>query len=265
MRSYLQRTVYEKRGFVLGWSAVYAFMSALVVSFYPSFKTDGSLDTLIASMPEQMRGFIGDPSVFSTVPGYIATQVYDIRLSLIIVISTLVLAVGLSLKDEESGDMRTSLSTSLSRDRLFLEKFFAASAILTFFNFVVYGAIYVSLFGLSEVAPHTLLIKSAGLSSLFSIAAFAIPFSIGMTTGKRAVTMTLGLTVAIGSYVLTTFSRSVEWLKDWSGLSLMHYFDIDGLRTGEFSMLSIWVFTFVILIAVCVGLLGFRRRDIASS
>ena len=263
MRSYLQRTVYEKRGFILGWGAVYAFMSALVVSFYPSFKTDGSLDTLIASMPEQMRGFIGDPSVFSTIPGYIATQVYDIRLSLIIAISTLVLAVGLSLKDEESGDMRTTLSTSLSRDRLFLEKFFAASVILTLFNFIVYAAVYLSLLGLSESVPHELLIKSAGLGSLFSIAAFAIPFSIGMATGKRAVTMVIGLIVAIGSYILTTFSRTVEWLKDWSSLSLMHYFDTDGLRTGEFSMLNVWVLVFVILLAVCIGLLCFRRRDIA--
>lgn len=263
MQSLLTRTIYEKRWFILGWGAVYAIMSALVVVFYPSFKADGSFDALITSMPEQLRGLIGDPSVFSTLPGYITSQVYDIRMSLIIVIAALTLAIGLTVKEEESGDMRTTLIASLSRDRYVLERWVAAAVILTMLNLSATVGIYLSLLGLGETIPHQLIWQCFGLSSLFALSVFSIPYAIGVATGKRAVTMTIGLIVAIGSYLLATFSQSVDWLKDWSVISLMHYFDTNGLRTGEFSMSNIWVLSLIALLATLIGLWRFRKRDIA--
>jgi ABC-2 type transport system permease protein len=262
MRTLFGRTLYEKRWFIAGWALTYALMSALVMFFYPSFSAEGSFDKIVSSMPEELRGFIGDPSVFRTVQGYITSQVYDVRMSLIIIIAALVLATGLTVKEEETGDLRTTLSTSLSRNRIVLEKFLAAGFILAVLNLCATAGIYIALASLAETMPHMLIWQCFGLSCLFSLTTFSIPFAIALATGKRGITMVVGLFVAIGSYILTTFARSVDWLKNWDALSLIHYFDTDGLRTGDFGRWNIWVLCLITIAALLFGIVRFRKRDV---
>lgn len=75
--------------------------------------------------------------------------------------------------------------------------------------------------------------------------------------------MFVGLFVAIGSYILTTFARSVDWLKDWEPLSLMHYYDTGSIRHGAFDSLDAIVLGLIIVIALVVATALFRSRDIA--
>lgn len=257
------RTLYEKRWFFVGWAMAFSVMSALVLMFYPSFSEGGGFDEVAKSLPSQLQGFIGDPSVFGTIDGYIATQIYDVRMSLMIIIMTLVLASSLTVREEENGDLRTTTMTTLSRTRVVIEKFAAAVCIISALNLVTTIGIYVGLLSLGESAPHSLIWQLFALSCLFGVVAFSIPYGVALATGSRSVTMFIGLVVAIGSYILTTFARSVDWLKDWDKLSLVHYFNTTAVRKGDFDILDVLVLTMIGVVALGIAIAAFRSRDIA--
>jgi ABC-2 type transport system permease protein len=257
------RTVYEKRWFIIGWSLVFGVTSTLVLMFYPSFSQGGGFDEVTKTLPEQLQGLVGDPSVFATLEGFISSQVYDVRMSLMMIIMTLVLATGLTVREEENGDLRTMMMTSLSRSRVVLEKFAAALCVIVILNLVATAGIYIGIVSLGETAPHALIWQLFALTCLFGATAFSIPYAVALATGRRAITMVVGLLVAIGSYMLTTFARSVDWLESWDKLSLMHYFNTASVREGSFDTIDALVLFLILVIAMITAIAAFRSRDIA--
>lgn len=264
MRSLLLRTLYEKRWFFAGWSLVFAVMTTVVLMLYPSFSQGPGIDEIAKTVPTQLRGLIGDPSQYKTIEGFIGTQIYDIRMPLLIMIMGLVLASSLTIREEESGELRTLSSLAMSRTRLLLEKWLAGWLIIIGLNLIAVAGTYVGVISLGESIPHELIWRLMVLSSLFGIVAFSIPFSIGLATGRRAPTMFIGLLITIGSFLLTTFAKAVEWLQDWEVLSLVHYYDTTALREGYVDRLDVFVLLMIGLIAFIVMWSMFRRRDIAG-
>ena len=263
MRTLLTRTLYEKRWFLVGWSVVFAVMTTLVLMFYPSCSEGPAIDELTKTMPQQLRGLIGDPDQYKSIEGFIATQIYDIRMPLLIMIMGLVLSIGLTVREEESGELRTLSSVKLSRVRVLTEKWLAGSLIVVALNLVAAAGTYVGVLALGEPLPHELIWRLMALSCIFGIVAFSIPFSIGIGTGNRAAAMFIGLVVTIGSFLLTTFAKAVDWLKDWEVLSLVHYYDTQSLKNGDFSQTDISVLLIVLVAVLSFAIIRFRSRDIS--
>ena len=263
MRYAWTRILYEKRWFVAGWSVIYSVITTLILMFYPSFGQNGGFAQVAQTLPTQLQGFVGDPAAFSTLEGFITTQVYDIRMSLLLIVAATALALSLTVSEEGNGDTRTILATPMSRDRLAFEKLLAATMILAFLNLVSTAGVYAGIAALGETAPHIFIWQLYALSVLFAVVMFCIPFAIGLSSGSRALTMSLSLTIAIGGYLLSTFARAVDWLEAWEPLSLIYYYDTAGLREGSFINLDIWVLGCVALFSIAIGIVLFRRRDIA--
>jgi ABC-2 type transport system permease protein len=101
------------------------------------------------------------------------------------------------------------------------------------------------------------------LSWLFGVVAFSIPYAVGAATGKRGVTMTIGLIITFGSFLLSTFAKSVDWLTAWDKLSLLHYYDTHSLVLGSFNRADLWLLSLLMLLVLLIATLVFRHRDIA--
>lgn len=263
MRSLITRTLYEKRWFLMGWSVVFAVMTTLVLMFYPSFSEGPAIDELTKTMPQQLRGLIGDPDQYKSVEGFIASQIYDIRMPLLIMIMGLVLSIGLTIREEENGELRTLSALALSRHRIVIEKWLAGLLIIITLNLVAAAGTYIGILSLAENPPHELIWRLMVLSSLFGAVAFTIPFSIGMASGRRAPTMFLGLVITIGSFLLTTFAKAVDWLNDWESFSLMHYYDTSALRAGHFIQSDNWILVSIAVLMLGIAIISFRQRDIS--
>jgi ABC-2 type transport system permease protein len=262
MSSVFLRSVYEKRWFFVGWSVAFFAMSALIMLFYPAFNDSQGFGTIAKTLPGQLKGFIGDPDQFRTISGYIAGQVYGVRISLLLIIMALMLALSYSIKDEENGDLRSLLSLKISRTKFALHRLAAAVVIMAGINVVTSTGVIIGIIALGETIPWELILRACLLSILFGATAFSIPFAVGLASGRRGVTMTVGLVIAIGSYLLSTFSRSVDWLKSWDIISLMHYYHTSDLGMGHFNLEDLWVLSLLILFSTSIGILIFRRRDI---
>ena len=121
MNSVVFKALKERRWFLLGWGVGFFALSFMMVSFFTSFN-GGEIDQLMASMPKEMQGFVGDLQYWRELPAYLGSQIFDIRLSIILGIFCVMLAMGISTQEEEKGELATLASLPISRSRIVLAK-----------------------------------------------------------------------------------------------------------------------------------------------
>lgn len=262
MRTLLLKTLYDKRWFVLGWSVVIIFTVGLTVTFYSSLAGGDAFKELSSSVPAQLKGLVGDEESFSTIQGYVAEQLYNFRIPLMLMIMALILAQGLTVGDEEKGTLRTLLALPLSRTRILWERWIAGVIIFGIITLVAVTTAYLSSVGINETLSFDFVWRIATLSWLFGITAFSLVYAIGTATGSRASTMTAGLIIIMGGFILTTFGGAVDWLKDWQIVSLMHYANTDSILKGSLDRINMWLLVLFAALSLLVAIVLFRRRDV---
>lgn len=264
MRSVYAKTVYDKRFFMLGWGVGLATLGALMTVFFPAMHQDGAIDALVASMPDAFKGLVGDLSDLSSFDTYLASQLFDIRLTLIVGIMAIILGLSLSVADEEKGELRTMLSLPLSRVSVLLQKWLGMVSIL----FAILVGLAIGTYALVPFVPDASIeplqvAQLLGMTALMTIAFGTIPFSIGMATGGRALASGLSIVVIMGSFILSTFGQAVEWLGDYEIFSLLSYFRAVEIVNGVVDWVDVAVLGGVTVIFLTVALVRFRLRDIA--
>lgn len=263
MHSIYLKTLYEKRWFMLGWGLGFFALTVLMVTFYPAFAQDGALDELVANLPPAFEGLIGDLASLTTFSAYLASQLFDIRMPLIAGVMAIVLGLSLSTAEEETGELRTTLSLSVSRTRVFNEKWLALMTIMIVVSFGTIGGVYATLpFVENASIEFLILLKLVGMTLLMMIAFGTITYAAGMMFGKKSVANAIGILVIIGSFILTTFGKAVEWLQTPEKLSLLHYFPaVDVAKTGVENT-DVAVLCAVIIVSLSLACAVFNRRDL---
>lgn len=264
IRSVFAKTLYDKRGFIVGWSLALAGFAALLVVFYPAMRQDGALDELAKTMPPAFQGLVGNLADLSQFDTYIASQLFDIRLPLLAGIMALILGLGLSVSDEERGELRTLLSLPISRTKLFIQRWLAMATILLLTIIGLLIGMYASMpFVDGATIEPAVLIRLVGMTGLMMVAFGTIPFAVGIASGKRALATAVGIGVVMGSFILSTFGSAVGWLQGFETFSLLHYFPaVDIVKTG-ISMGDVYALTGVTTVLLLMALLLFRTRDVA--
>lgn len=263
MRSVYLKTLYDKRFFMLGWTIGFIALAALMTSFFPAMRTTG-LDELVKNMPPAFKGLIGDLSLLQHFDTYLASQLFDIRVPLIAGIMAIMLGLGLSISEEESGELRTITALRIGRVSLLIQKWLAMVTIIviTALGFLVgtYGVIpFISDATISNID----LLRLVAMTSLIMTAYGTIPFAVAFALGRRSIATFVAIFVIIGGFILSTFGQAVDWLQNYEKFSLLHYFpaaDIvtDGVKIGDVAVLGGVTLVFLLLAIVL-----FRRRDIA--
>lgn len=262
MRNVLTKTLYDKRWFLVGWFIGFVALAALMVAFYPSMRQEGSIDQLIATMPEAFKGLVGNLADLQQFDTYLASQLFDIRVSLLAGIMAIVLALGLTIGEEEKGQLRTMLALPVSRTKLLFEKWLAMAVIL----FVTLLGLVVAVYALQATVDASIAFDDMAqlfvMTWLVLLAVATVTFSAAMTTGKRAVAMLVGVVVMAGSFIVSTFGSAVDWLKDYEWLSLFYYFPASEVVRSGIELQNVAVLVGVIFIALVIAYVIFRRRDV---
>lgn len=263
MRSVFFKTIYDKRFFILGWSLGLLAIAMLMASFFPAMRPDGGIDQLLQNMPAAFKGLIGNLADLAQFDTYIATQLFDIRVPLIAGIMAIILALGISVREEEDGELRTILSLPISRTRLFFEKWLALVAImLVAVLSLVIGVYAITPFIEDATIDFFVLLRLAGMTWLVMVTYGTVAFAAGMATGRRSIASFISILIIIGSFILTTFAQAVDWLKDYEVISLLHYFPAaeivrDGVKLENFIILAS-----VTLLSLLIAWGMFHNRDI---
>lgn len=259
----LQKTLRDKRFFILGWSLGVALLGFVMTTFYTSF-SGGQIDELLNSLPPALQGLVGNLQDWRELPGYIGSQVFDIRLPIFISILSILLAVGITVAEEDKGQLRTLISLPISRSKIITAKWLAIVIICGVASFATVLGVELGTLVIQKTLDQQVLVRLGLFTWLMSVALATIIFAIGMSTGKRSLTTGIGIIVAIGSFLVSTFAASVEWLKDYEWLSLFHYFPATDIAKGAVEWSNVVVYAAITIIFLALTFVSFPRRDIKS-
>lgn len=262
MNSVFMKTLRDKRWFMLGWFIGFAFLAMLLVVFYPSMRQEGAMDQLMTTMPEALKGMMGNLADLTRFDTYLASQLFDIRASLLAGVMAIVLALGLSANEEEKGQMRTLLALPIGRTSLLLQKWLAMAVIL----FVTLSGIAITVLALQATVDANIgidvLMRLFFMTWLVMLAIATVTFAMAMATGKRAFAMLVGIVVMAGSFIVSTFGMSVDWLANGEWLSLFHYFPAAEVARSGIELKNVAVLSGIILVMLIAAYLLFRKRDV---
>lgn len=262
MYSLFTKTIYDKRAFIIGWCLGLAFIGYLMTIFYPAFHQDNGLDQLIKSLPPAFQGLVGNLNNLKELPTYLGSQLFGVRIPIFISVLTIILTVGLTVGEEEKGQLRTLLALPLSRTRILLTKWSAIVVICLAASLATLVGIEVGLMVIGQSLDGLVLVRLGGMMWLLAVTIATMVFSIGLMTGSKAATTGLGVLVTVGSFLLTEFASSVDWLQPYEKISLLHYFQAADIAKGTINSWDVTVYGAIILIALLVAVVWFRRRDV---
>jgi len=258
------KTLRDKRFFILGWSIGLAFLGFLMTSFFPSFN-GGQIDELLNSLPPALEGLIGNLADWRELTGYIGSQVFDIRLPIFISILSILLAISLTVGEEDKGQLRTLISLPISRRHIAMGKWLAIVTICLIASVAPIIGVELGLLTINETLDQMVLVRLGLFTWLLVTALATFIFSIGLATGNRALTTGLGIVIAIGSFLLTTFAQSVDWLKDYEKLSIFYYFPAVDIAKGTIVWHNMFFYLIILAIALVAALIFFPRRDVKGN
>lgn len=263
MRSVFLKTLYDKRGFIIGWTLGMLILAVLMASFFPAMRQEGGLDALVEGMPEALQGLVGSLTDMQQFDTYIASQLFDIRVPIIAGIMAIVLGLGLSTREEESGELRSLLALPISRTRLLIEKWLAMIVIFGVTILGLIGGVYLSMPFLADAEMAHVDLWLLGLMTWLVTSVFGtITYGIGMASGHRGLAMLVSTVIIVGSFLLTTFAMAVDWLQPYEQWSLLHYFPAADIVRSGLEMTSVLVLKVFALVSLAIAWAFFRHRDI---
>lgn len=262
MYNLFTKTLYDKRSFIIGWSLGLAFTGYLMTVIFPAFHQDMGLDQLIKSLPPALQGLVGNLDNLKEMSTYLGSQLFDIRMPIFVSILAILLSVGLTVSEEEKGQLRTLVALPLSRTRIFFSKWSVVVLISFIATIMTLVGIEIGLATIRTSLDPLVLVRLGGMMWLLTVALATIIFGVGLASGKRGLTTTLGVLITVGSFLLTTFATSVDWLKSYEKFSILHYFPAPDIAKGTIDSTNIIVYVTIIIVFLIIGLLFFRRRDL---
>lgn len=263
MKNIFLKTLYDKRWFMLGWWLGFAALAASIVVFYPAMQMGDSLDQLMQSVPAALQGFVGEVANLKEFTSYLATQIFDINMLMIGGVMVIILGLSLSMGEEESGVTRTLTSLPISRTKLLLQKWLAILVIVAVTLTGVAVGILATQPTIGEAVDLGALVRLLLMTWLLMVSLATITFAVGKASGSRGLTMGVSLFLVVGSFVVTTFSKGVEWLQDFNFLSVFHYYPAVEIAKGTIEIGDVIVLSAITLVSLVVAWVFFRRRDIA--
>lgn len=262
MRNLFLKTLYDKRVFIIGWSVGLAFLAYIIAIFYPAFSQGDMIAEMTESIPPALQGFMGDMAAFSQFDTFIANQTFEANLPIFACILAILLAVGLTVGEEDKGLLRTVAATPTSRSRIIFEKWLAIVVISIIASVITIVGTWLGALQIGESIDSMALLRLGTVMALLLVALSSFIFAVGAATGKRGLTTAVGIVVAIGSFILSTFAIGVDWLKDFAFLSIFHYFPATEVLQGTLQASTFLVYGALTIVSLAVAIIFFRRRDI---
>ena len=265
--SVLTRTLRDKwRSFRWWCVGILAFV-ALYGSVFPSLHGNKSLDNLIKSYPQALKGFVGFGGNLDigSGAGYLGTEEFSFWGPIVFLAAAIAAGADAIAGEEERGTLDLLLSLPISRVRCLLEKLAAlvcevvALGIVLWLLLVIVSA--VAGMGVSTANLAATTIALILLALMFGSLALAI----GAATGRRALAIGLSATLAVAADVLNALAPLASWLDSAKLVSPFYYYShSDPLRHG-LNGTDALVLLAIGLVAACVAPIVFARRDLSTS
>lgn len=260
-KSLFLKTLYGLRWQTLGWSLGITFIVFITVSLFDSFSQSG-FEEIVTTVPESLRGFLGTADNYTTVPGYLAQQVFGLKVAMFVIVMAILLFISISASEEDDGRLQTLLTLPLSRSKIYFQKWAAGILSIGIVLLFLLASIYIGLAVISREVDTTRVLESFGAMWLMCCTFGMVGFGIAMLTGKKGPTIAITSGYAVFCIVMNSLAASVEQLKDWDKLSLLHYYNNPQIMLHGLDWNHILILGAVFIGLTLLGWIGFTRRSI---
>lgn len=263
LKSIAARALREERGALVGWTIGVVTFCLVMLSIFPSIHGNANFAQLLNAYPEALRKMFQVEN-YTTGPGYLRAEVFSFVAPLLLTLFAVLWGSDLTAGEEERRTIDLLLANPISRRRFVLEKWLAlivgtlilAAALEVALG--VIGPLFKLHVGWSRLTAEVL------ASWLFAVAFGTLGLSLGAATGRRGLARGVTTTLALASYLLSTLSTLVSWLRPVKNLSLwQHTLGVDPLGSG-FHLDRIALVVVVTIAVGAAGLWAFDRRDLAT-
>ena len=263
LRSVFARAMREERRALIGWTIGVVAFCLVMLSIFPSIHGNVNFAKLLDAYPEALRKMF-QVEDYTTGAGYLRAEVFSFVAPLLLTLFAVLWGSDLSAGEEERRTIDLLLANPVSRRRFVTEKWLAlivGTVILAVALEIALGVIG-PLFTLH--VAWTSLTAEVLASWLFAVAFGTLALSLGAATGRRGLARGVTTTLALASYLLSTLSNLVSWLRPVRNLSLwQHTLGVDPLGTG-FHLDRIALVVAITVIVGAAALWAFDRRDLAT-
>lgn len=262
MFAIVRTSLYQRRWSLLAWGLGALAMVWLTLIFYPSFTKDDSLNQLLQSMPQQLRGLVGNANSYKTIDGYLDTVVFNLRVPMVVVTMAILYGINLTSASEERGTMSTLLAQSVSRGRVLTEKFIALVVSIFVVHIGVFAGIWVALFTIHDTFSVSRSLAITFTSFMLAVSCGAVAFALGVITGKKGISSGLATVIIFGSYLVNSLAPSVASLEGVQKLTLFYYYTQPSAATNGVDWSYTAVLALVTAVLIFMGWAIFRHRDV---
>ena len=263
-RNVFLKSLFTLRWQLVGWSLGVMAIAFITLMLYPSFSQNG-IENIVNSVPDSLKSLVGDVADFKTVPGYIGQQIFGPNLYIVSLVMTIIIFLSISASEEGDGRLQSLLSFPVSRTKVYLQKWLAATVVVAIICFTTFVAVWLALVLLDKTADYSRVLASTFDFCLLNLAYGMLAFTIGMFTGSRGLTLLLTSLYTVASFFITSLAPAVDKLKDVDKLSLLHYYNNPQVMTSGLNGKHVIVLAVVIIMLTIIGWLGFLFRDVRTN
>lgn len=264
LRTVTLRTFRDARRALIGYTIGLTILTLMMGVFWPTIEEQGDqFQQLLDSYPPAMQAFFGDMSQMTTAPGFLKAELFSFMLPLVILLFAIGRSADTIAGEEERGALDTLLSHPVSRRRAYMEKAAGVALSVGAIVLVVFlGLVFIDVaFGMGVGIAGIL--AACTMLLLLVFAHMGVTFALAGWKGRKGLVVALAATLAVASWLLSSFGRLVEQLEPARALSLFRWYDdVNALSAG----LDAWgalVLAVVAAAGLILGMLLFERRDLA--
>lgn len=258
------KSLFTMRWQFFGWLLAIVFVAFVTMVLYPSFSQTG-IENIVNSIPDSLKGLVGNVADFKTVPGYLGQQIFGPNMYIVSLIMSVLIFISISASEEADGRLQSLLSFPASRSKVYVQKLLAACLVVGVISLSVVGAVWAALSIIGESANYGHVWQSALSLGLINIAYGMVAFAVAMLTGKKSLTILIGAGYAVASLFITSLAPAVDKLHFIDKFSLLHYYNNPQIMTNGLNASHTWLLLGVIAGLALIGWIGFLRRDIRAS
>lgn len=258
------RSLMDKKWAIFGWSLGVIAMCLLTILFFPSIRDSGGLDQLTKSVPDSLKGILGNTLSWTQIDYYVAEQVLNLRVPTIVLIFAVMTAIGLSVSEEDRRQLKTLQALPLARLSVFFAKWLVLVVCMSLVAIAAFVGILLATTLIDESLPKRDLLSATAMLGLLAISITSLTYSFGMATGRKGLTTLLASVFVVGNILIPSMAKSVEALEPYQYFFPYYFYISPELITQPIEWLHVAILVGVSIVSVSVAALIYLRRDIAT-
>jgi ABC-2 type transport system permease protein len=262
LRNVFLKTLRDQRTAVLAWGISLAAMAYLVLLFFPAIRTMDEFNDLLEQMP-QLAGFLGDVASFTTIEGYVTSQM--LAFLPVILAFYVILASTANISGEiETGTIYYLLAHPVPRWRVALEKFAAIALCVLIICLLMAVGLWLGALTIGESVPIANWILASLHVVPITLFYGSVAFVLACALRGRGIAIGVAAGLAVGGYILSGLAPLVPELNRYREWTIYYLFTSSKPLNGQIYWEYVAVLLAVTAALVALGVYFFTRRDLLS-